>query len=143
MKVDIIHEISPINREIYHFNVSKEYIDYEGISISYRNDENDIWGDEWSKHYKEKEKTEKDEVWKQNPEYDGCWWDEIPCSVTMQLEKIHNKYNPVLHKTIFGKTYYGGSFGANNPPPKITETEIRKRIKEEVDKRLTNAKLML
>ena len=144
MEVKIKYEISPTEREIYHFRITNgNVIEYTGIGVAYRNDENDIWGDEWSQYYAGKKKKELDEVNKEYREYDGYDYYELPYEFTSKLEKINSKYNPVMNKTNFGKPYYSGSHSSNNPTPKLTESTILQLIKEEVDKLLTNAKLEL
>jgi len=111
MTIILIHTLSPTTRELFEFKVDHA-IQYASYFISHRDDENDIWGDEWQEHYKKEE----EEAWRvinnklDNENYHD--WDDEICELK---ENLRNKYWPTCCKTIHGETRYSGQSGGKMP----------------------------
>jgi hypothetical protein len=144
MKFKIIYQISEIEREIYEFHLHDEYIVFTGIYYSARNDEDDVWGDEWDSYYNDAKEKEYEILDRE--------FDETDLNDFIYESKINNishRYNPCANKTIHGKTYYHGDYFAGNseskdrPKPKISEEEIRNNIAMQLKTMVENAKIML
>tara|TARA_R110000751_G_scaffold74613_1_gene150655 strand:+ start:4109 stop:4537 length:429 start_codon:yes stop_codon:yes gene_type:complete len=137
MRVEVEHIIDETAKEIYDFEVGK-IVRYVGIAFVFRDDENDVWGNEWRKHYVLDCSNELNETCF---ELTGEAYDEIGDYQWQRYNwvftKIINEYNPCLLKTKHGKTRYSAQhFGGlgNKPPPKISNEIIKKHILEQMSK---------
>lgn len=107
MKLTLIHTKSETCRELFEFEISYNNISYDSYWISYRNDENDIWGDEWQEaHQSEIDLLEADieRIYEDTNDSDS---QEIR---DLRSEIIKN-YWPTYCKTIRGETRLGGQSG--------------------------------
>jgi hypothetical protein len=98
----VYHLVSPTYRIAYEFefkNIDK--IEYVGIYYSYREDENDEWGEDWGKKEKKKEY---DAIMNRHAMFYTDDTDELH----QDLDALENKYNPVMNKTSRGETRFSG-----------------------------------
>lgn len=145
MKIYIEHQISETEMFIYGFNCylngkNQLVFNYCSCCESRRNDKNDVWGHLWGDHYHEKEQAELKQF-KKTHDYEPN--DYRYDSLDEDYYKISQKYNPVMHKTAFGKPYYGGLYASSEHLPKIpfSDKELTKLIKKEFAKMLTNVNI--
>lgn len=144
MKFEITYQISETEREIYELNLLEGYIVFTGIFYSARNDENDVWGDEWNTYYANTQQKLYAEL---NREDEETHLDDF--IYESKRKSIQEKYNPCYHKTIHGKTYYHGEYFAGNsesedrPKPKMSKEEIRDNITMQLKTMVENAKILL
>lgn len=138
MKIEIEYIVSPTLKEIYWFErEGREDWRYVGIMYSRRNDENDIWGDQWEEYY-DKQKDEELEELARKHGFDSLFdanWDRENCPP--ELRKIIDKYNPIANHTKNGEPYYCGEIFANwskKPAPKLSIEEIKQKILEKISK---------
>ena len=73
MTIKLINQISETKRELFTFQVSNHSISYEGYALSYRDDENDVWGDEYQEKFKEERDALNDKIRASYDEYDGSY----------------------------------------------------------------------
>lgn len=145
-KISIHHKIDETSKEIYEFErTSSNTWDYVGIYFSHRNDEDDVWGDEWGKFYEDLKILEKDRIAESfgysghSEMLDGFDYYSYEYD---KLREIDTKYNPICQKTKHGKTYYSGmSWGCNTKDkdrskyiPKISKEEIKEEILRQTSK---------
>ena len=136
MRVEIEHVIDETSKELYTFKSSVTHWKYTGIAYSFRDDKNDIWGDQWSDCFYAQAKEEADAVAIEltGEEFEYMSGNDYENNRHRFLE-IHNKYNPVLLKTKHGKRRYSAeSFGGQSPKPvpKLSPEALRDRILEVV-----------
>ena len=136
--VEVHHEISKIEKEIYLFeNSYSNTWEYVGIMYSARDNGRDIWGDKWGKHPKHVKQKAKDfddlareKGYKSHDDLCEHHWDaEDP--IFYDFQRVENKYNPCCLKTKHDKTrYHGTYFGSQcqKPEPKLSLAEIKAEI---------------
>jgi hypothetical protein len=136
MEISIEHRINETTKEIYIFQSFEVGVWlYVGIYYSNRNDETDVWGDEWNKKYSKKRDEELDFLANKNG-YDKIdeWVDnDVHAKYNGELYKLIDKYRPTCNKTLDGRTYYHGrswsyGYGSDQPRPKISEEQIKDAI---------------
>jgi hypothetical protein len=119
-----------------------------GIYFSHRNGENDVWGDEWSKHFKSLKIQRLDNLAKSFGYFDYSDMSynyNFRSDVDEKLTELETMFNPVVNKTINGDTYYSGmNWGSDGTiskkyTPKLTMTEI----KDQILKQISNFKVQL
>jgi hypothetical protein len=127
MEFDIRHRISELEEEIYHFEVSNNFIRYRGIWFSKRRSLNEPFGYDWQEYYEEALNSELkafeekfgDDIYNQdNPNH-------------YLINDIKDKYNPVLpmHKLL------SGTFSSNvaeDHPLKISEEFVKNILIEKI-----------
>lgn len=137
MRVEIQHIVDERTKEIYHFEKHGSVWKYVGIYFSRRNDENDIWGDEWTKRFHD-QKMEELNFWAQSKGYEDYysigWTDLDAWTDKWEIDEIRNKYNPVCQSTKHGEPYYSGQYGGELPKPKISVDQIKIEILKQVSK---------
>lgn len=129
MKIEIEYIISETEKETYHFEDCGNSFRYVGIGFSRRNDKNDIWGDKWNEHF---DKAKGKEL-KEFEDYEDDYYAFSPM-IEEKIKEIKDKYNPCMHKTDTGKSYYMGQYGGKLPAPKIDKTMIKAKILEKISK---------
>lgn len=129
MKITLIHQISETERHLFEFEVDN-CIRYNAFFKSYRDDENDIWGDEWQEKHKEQESAawEKINEMLDNGARD---WDYEICELKKDLR---NKYWPTCCKTKRGEVRYSGQSGGKMPEYPWNEGELKDLIIQESSK---------
>jgi hypothetical protein len=140
MKIQIEYIKSTTEKIIYSFNIDNDFnFNYTGILYSYRNDENDIWGDQWEYHYGLTCVAEQLAFEDKHDYYpDGWYWNPLD----VEYDAIAEKYNPILHKTKFGKPYLSGAYGGKLPKFEIPEKEILKKLKSAIRTKIKNSKII-
>ncbi len=98
----IRHEISPLEEEIYEFEISNHSIRYKCFWSSKRKSVNEPFGYDWGKFY---EKDKNEELKKLEEEFEA--WEEIDeCDLwhpkCLKYDEIVEKYNPVEHGLLSG-----------------------------------------
>lgn len=140
--ISIPYIINNTSKEIYEFKQTTiNRWEYVGIYYSNRNDENDVWGDEWNKFYAEKMEEEIQAVVLANGFEDFSDMMENTCSCSFsdrEISLIRRKYSPSIQKTQDGRLYYSGIYwglgrSKGKPAPKMSE----KKISEEILRRLS------
>ncbi len=107
MQIVLKKLISPTKLEEYIFRIyGEKSIACEGKFTSHRNDENDVFGTDWSDFYKVPREAELGELVNSEEYYDAPDWE-----ADRMYRDISNKYCPVSHKTKDGFPYYSGSIG--------------------------------
>jgi hypothetical protein len=140
MKIQIEYIKSTTEKIIYRFTIDNNFnFNYTGILYSYRNDENDIWGDQWEDYYGITCVAEQLAFEDKHDYYPGSW-DYNPLDA--EYTAIAEKYNPVLHKTKFGKPYLSGAYGGKLPKFEIPEKEIIKKLKLVIKEKLKKSKII-
>ena len=143
MNIEISHIIDDQHKEIYAFEKIISIWHYTGIGYSNRNDKDDVWGDEWDKHYSNAKEKELNDYAVSRGYQD---FDEFCDSCTSYIANdyydgiisdIYDKYNPVCQKTLDGRTYwYGLCFGSGcdtaEYAPKLSEEEIKHKILKQI-----------
>lgn len=139
-RVSVEYIIDDTSKEIYEFEKMGNVWHYVAAYYAYRNDKDDVWGDDWGDHYESKRSKELDEMAVSLGYEDagdlsdyGDWHD------VDKMNEIYLKYNPVCQKTIHGESYYGGcswGYGSRNGKhtPKMSEKDIIKEITRQVTK---------
>jgi len=135
MEITLEHQVSDTKLVEYHFEVNHKSATLQGISTSYRNDRNDVWGKDWETAFSKQEAKELEELRAKSED-----WDEV--DVTAE-KKITEKYNPVAHKTKDGHTYYSGTFGNSVQQTELpwTRDEVRKRLIDKFSAQMLQAKI--
>jgi hypothetical protein len=142
MKIQIRHKLSETHEEVYEFELMSVGIAYTGIWQSRRDDENDVWGYDWSSHYR-KEKEKAIQALFQRLGIEDI--SEIEDWDYEYVSAINTKYNPVMHRTKDGKPRLGGTCSGRlkqTDPPKIPEKELIEMIKEQIVKRFETIKII-
>jgi hypothetical protein len=113
MHIKLINPISETCREIFSFEIYGNTIRHEGYAISFRDDVNDIWGDEFHDKFsgERKELDDKIRMSYDAEEDEGCSYEEV------RNEYVHErqKYNPYIMKTKSGKPRYSAVYGRSIP----------------------------
>lgn len=103
--------ISPIHRNFYWFEVDFKFqIVLKEFVQSRRDDENDIWGDEWQAHYIDDKFDIEDKI-EQIKDQCGLPWDESQYyneEISNLREKM-KQYNPWIINTIHGERRLTGT----------------------------------
>jgi hypothetical protein len=136
MVIPIHHIITPTTKEIYMFNSFEIGVwEYCGIFYSNRNDETDIWGDEWHMAYAKLYDEELDFLANKYGYVNVNTWidNDIHAKYSVDLNKLIDKYRPTCNKTLDGRTYYHGmswsyGYGSDQPKPKMSIEEIEAAI---------------
>jgi hypothetical protein len=142
MKIQIRHKISETYEEIYEFSMRSNSIKYCAIWQSRRDDENDVWGYDWSSHY-EKEKEEMIQALFKKLGIEDIT--EIEDWDYEDVSAIKSRFNPVMQRTKEGKPRLGGMFSARLKqidPPKIPEKELIEMIKQEIMKKFETIEII-
>lgn len=125
MEFDIRHRISELEEEIYHFEVSNNFIRYKGVWFSRRRNLDEPFGYDWETCYETTKRSELNALKKEFGE-DIFWFDHPEY---YRIEDIHNRYNPLMHKLLSG-TF--SSDVAKDHPLKISEEDIRLALIEKI-----------
>lgn len=140
MKIQIEYIKSTTEKIIYSFNIDNNFnYKYTGIWYSYRNDEKDIWGDQWEYHYGLTCVSEQ-LAFEDKHDYYPDSWDYNP--LDEEYQAIAKKYNPVCQKTKFGKPYLSGAYEGKLPKFEIPEKEILKKLKSAIRTKIKNSKII-
>lgn len=130
MRIILTYEITNIYRELYHFDVHTDSIHYVAIYYSHRNDDSDLWGDQWNTFYQNNFFSKLDKLATDHP------------SLEQAVADMRSEYNPVKRRTDLGHTYYHGMAGRISlPRPKMTEQQIREGILTQVAACMNNCKI--
>ena len=112
----------------------------KGYWCSRRSGPEDIWGFDWPEHFdKEKNIELKSYDDKYGEDYNGYDWE-----AENEFQKIIDKYNPIMHKTISGKPYLGGDYSSTimkDYPPTIPMEEFHSLVREEAIKWVMQSKI--
>lgn len=114
MEAVIRYHLSETSEEVYVFTLEFNYIKYESIWFSNRDDKDDIWGYDWRSTFNDKRADELIELDK--------YEDEISEEEYAKREnEIRDKYNPCCSKTKLGLPRLtgrsgGGSMWKDHPP---------------------------
>ena len=134
MHIQLINPISETKREVFSFEVSYHTIHHDGYSLSYRDDENDIWGDEFHEKFSVERKELDDKI---RMSYDmeedhGGSYEEV------RNEYIHErqKYNPCIMKTKNGETRYYAVYGRSIPKYPWDEETLKHMIVNEFNNQI-------
>ena len=138
MTIKLINQISETKRELFVFEVSNHSIKYEGYALSYRDDENDVWGDEYQEKFKEEREALNDKI--------HATWDEDDGSYEFQelrrkLGRDLDQYNPCLAKTSRGETKYYAKYGRSLPKYPWVEEAIRDLVAVKVNTLIKTLKI--
>lgn len=138
MIFSVIKTHSETYRQIFYFEIrpNGKIFPLE-ISESHRDDENDVWGDLWYKHYLNKVEEIHEKIRELN---DGILFGggSISSDEHEELEEELKKYNPVLNKTKNGFSRLTSSTVQNKffQPPDFQGFD-KEFVKEEAIKHLT------
>jgi hypothetical protein len=137
MKITLIHTLSPTTRELFEFDLDYS-IRYVAYFISHRDDENDIWGDEWQEYHKK----EKGEAWQIiNDKLDNEGYNDWDDEIYGLKENLRNKYWPTCCKTIRGETRLSGQSGGKMPAYPWSERALKQILIGEVEKKIMDSKI--
>jgi hypothetical protein len=104
MRFIVRHQISHLEEEVYEFEVTNAYIKYVCFWCSKRNSENDPFGFDWDKFYKDQKYKELDKL----DEIYGLWDDigehEFYHPKNIAEKEIIEKYNPVAQGLLYGSS---------------------------------------
>jgi hypothetical protein len=138
-EIQIEYIIDETHKEIYGFTERGDNTYYyDSISYASRNDEDDIWGDEWREYYSEKMTEELEKYAKLQGYEDFADLPRITGGDDIhyyEVRNIRNKYNPSIQKTIYGEQYlHGRSVHGfiKLPEPKMTTEEIKNAILQKI-----------
>jgi hypothetical protein len=147
MKVSIEHKLNSTSKEIYEFiSLERGVWKYSGIFYSNRNDETDVWGDEWEKTYSKVRDEELNLLANKNGYADVDEWidNDIHAEYNEELDKIIKRYRPTCNKTLDGRTYYHGiSWGYGFSEPKHTPKISIEQIKDSILRQTSNIEIKL
>lgn len=138
MKLTLIHTKSETCRELFEFEVDYNNIQYVFYWISYRNDENDIWGDEWQEAHDKELGLAWEKINKMLDEEGYNDWDR---EISELKEDLRNKYWPTYCKTIRGETRCSGESGGKMPKYPWDEMELKNLLSKEAAKEIEKAKI--
>ena len=128
MKFEYIEKINLTHRKLYSCVVDLNGIYITSIFDSRRNDKNDIWGDLWNRTFAEQKRKEMNSFIRSKG-YDPVEyyeWDTFGYEIGCELDKIQNKYNPVLNRVKTGEPYFSGY--------SINDFEIPLKLKNKIKK---------
>lgn len=138
MEVVIRHQLSETSEEVYVFTLEFNYIKYQSVWLSNRDDKDDIWGYDWRSTFNDKRADELIELDK--------YEDEISEEEYAKREnEIRDKYNPCCSKTKLGLPRLtgmsGGGYMWKDHPPKLGLDELDDAIKKEFINKLMTMKI--
>lgn len=125
MEFDIRHRISELEEEIYHFEVSNNFIRYKGVWFSRRRNLDEPFGYDWSEYYEESLNSELKALEEKFGDDIYEWHNPN----RYLINEVKDKYNPLMHKLLSG-TF--SSDVAKDHPLKISEEDIRLALIEKI-----------
>lgn len=137
MNITLYNEKSDTCREIFEFQLYSNVIKYVSYSISYRDNENDIWGDMWQEAHKKEIEEIQAKIDKIIDETYSCY----SYGVSELQTELQNKYWPTCCKTIRGETRCSGQSGGTMPKYPWDEMGLKMLLVKEVRKIIAESKV--
>lgn len=125
MEFDIRHQISELEEEIYHFEVSNSFIEYKGFWSSKRKNLNEPFGYDWAEYYEEALNSELNALEEKFGDDIYEWHNPN----RYLINNVKDKYNPLMHKLLSGVF---SSDVAKDHPLKISDEFIKTTLIEKI-----------